>query len=147
MAQLRHGRLRRHALLKVSGYIIPAALERRGDVRAFWIGRVFRIYPALIAGAAVLILTLPAGDGSVALLRTGIDVASLVANGLMLQDVLGVINGMNVTWTLTYEMVFSFFVTALFTRGLHRHSGVIAVGFAAVALAVGTALGSILADP
>src|SRR4051812_44499549 len=29
----------------VSGYIIPASLERRGDVRAFWIGRVFRIYP------------------------------------------------------------------------------------------------------
>ncbi|MFD3683085.1 acyltransferase family protein [Streptomyces sp. NPDC058613] len=126
----------------VSGYIIPASLERRGDVRAFWIGRIFRIYPALIAGLAVSMLILPAGDGSVALLRTGDDLASLVANGLMLQDVLGVVNAMNVTWTLTYEMIFYFFVTALFTRGLHRHSGAIAVGFAAVALAVGTALGT-----
>ncbi|MFE9929793.1 acyltransferase family protein [Streptomyces sp. NPDC005533] len=126
----------------VSGYIIPASLERRGDVRAFWIGRIFRIYPALIAAFVLSIMLLPAGDGSVALLRTGDDLASLIANGLMLQDLLGVINGMNVTWTLCYEMVFYFFVTALFTRGLHRHSAPIAVGLAAVALAVGTAVGT-----
>ncbi|MET9958680.1 acyltransferase [Streptomyces sp. NPDC006326] len=126
----------------VSGYIIPASLERRGDVRAFWIGRFFRIHPALIATVAVSILMLPAGDGTVALLRTGDNPASLVANGLMLQDLLGVVNGMNVTWTLCYEMVFYFFVTALFTRGLHRHSGVIAVLFALAALTVGTAVGT-----
>ncbi|MFD7079602.1 acyltransferase family protein [Streptomyces sp. NPDC059918] len=124
----------------VSGYIIPASLERRGDVRGFWIGRLFRIYPAVIAAFAAAIMMLPAGDGSVALLRTGDDLASLVANGLMLQDMLGVINGMNVTWTLCYEMVFYFFVTALFTRNLHRHSAPIAVGFAGAALAIGTAL-------
>ncbi|MEU9302526.1 acyltransferase [Streptomyces sp. NPDC048269] len=126
----------------VSGYIIPASLERRGDVRGFWIGRLFRIYPALIAGLVLSIMMLPDGDGSVALLRTGDDLASLVANGLMLQDLLGVINGMNVTWTLCYEMVFYFFVTALFTRGLHRHSGPIAVALAGVALAAGTAVGT-----
>lgn len=126
----------------VSGYIIPASLERRGDVRGFWIGRIFRIYPALIAAFVLSIMMLPDGDGSVALLRTGDDPASLVANGLMLQDLLGVINGMNVTWTLCYEMVFYFFVTALFTRGLHRHSGPIAVALAALALAVGTAVGT-----
>ncbi|MFD7625851.1 acyltransferase family protein [Streptomyces sp. NPDC059851] len=126
----------------VSGYIIPASLERRGDVRAFWIGRIFRIYPALIAALALSIMILPKGDGSVALLRTGDDLASLVANGLMLQDMLGVINSMNVTWTLCYEMIFYFFVTALFTRGLHRHSGPVAVVCAAAALGVGTAVGS-----
>ncbi|MDX3537053.1 acyltransferase [Streptomyces sp. MB09-01] len=126
----------------VSGYIIPASLERRGDVRGFWIGRIFRIYPALIAAFVLSIMMLPDGDGSVALLRTGDDPASLVANGLMLQDLLGVINGMNVTWTLCYEMVFYFFVTALFTRGLHRHSAPIAVTLAGVALAIGTAVGT-----
>ncbi|MFF3084586.1 acyltransferase family protein [Streptomyces nojiriensis] len=124
----------------VSGYIIPASLERRGDVRGFWIGRLFRIYPAVIVAFVVSILMLPAGDGSIALLRTNDDLASLVANGLMLQDMLGVINGMNVTWTLSYEMVFYFLVTALFTRNLHRHSAPIAVGFAGAALLVGTAL-------
>ncbi len=126
----------------VSGYIIPASLERRGDVRGFWIGRIFRIYPALIAAFVLSIMMLPPGDGSVALLRTGDDLASLVANGLMLQDLLGVINGMNVTWTLCYEMVFYFLVTALFTRGLHRHSGPIAVALAGVALVTGTAVGT-----
>ncbi len=131
----------------VSGYIIPASLERRGDVRAFWIGRIFRIHPALIVTLAVSIMMLPDGDGSVRLLHTGDDLASLMANGLLLQDMLGVVNGMNVTWTLCYEMVFYFFVTALFTRGLHRHSAPIAAGCAAVALAVGTAVGERLLTP
>ncbi|WP_051807648.1 acyltransferase family protein [Streptomyces sp. NRRL F-2664] len=126
----------------VSGYIIPASLERRGDVRAFWIGRIFRIHPALIVALIVSIMMLPDGDGTVALLRTGDDLASLVANGLMLQDMLGVVNSMNVTWTLCYEMIFYFFVTALFTRRLHRHSGAIAAAFAAAALVVGTAVGT-----
>ncbi|WP_183067741.1 acyltransferase [Streptomyces sp. gCLA4] len=126
----------------VSGYIIPASLERRGDVRGFWIGRVFRIYPALIAAFVLSMIILPSGDDSIKLLRTGDDLASLVANGLMLQDLLGVINGMNVTWTLCYEMVFYFLVTALFTRGLHRHSAPIAVGLAGLALVTGTAVGT-----
>jgi peptidoglycan/LPS O-acetylase OafA/YrhL len=29
----------------VSGYIVPASLERRGSVRGFWVSRVFRLYP------------------------------------------------------------------------------------------------------
>ncbi|WP_078890514.1 acyltransferase family protein [Streptomyces maremycinicus] len=33
------------AFFLVSGYIVPASLERRGDVRAFWIGRLFRLWP------------------------------------------------------------------------------------------------------
>ncbi|MEU3915606.1 acyltransferase [Streptomyces sp. NPDC029721] len=131
----------------VSGYIIPASLERRGDVQAFWIGRFFRIHPALIVTIVAALLVLPAGDGSVRILKTGDDLASLITNGLLLQDVLGVTNGMNVTWTLCYEMVFYFFVTALFTHGLHRHSAPIAAGCAALALAVGTAVGEKLLTP
>ncbi|WP_406091112.1 acyltransferase family protein [Kitasatospora purpeofusca] len=124
----------------VSGYIIPASLERRGDVRAFWIGRIFRIYPALIVGIAVSIMILPEGDGAVAVFRTGHDLISVVANGTMLQDFLGVVNGLAVTWTLCYEMVFYFVVTALFTLNWHRRSGPIAVGLAAVALLFGTSI-------
>ncbi|MFF4371072.1 acyltransferase family protein [Streptomyces sp. NPDC001594] len=131
----------------VSGYIIPASLERRGDVRGFWIGRFFRIHPALIVTIALSLLVLPAGDGAIRVLRTGDDLSSLITNGLLLQDVLGVTNGMNVTWTLCYEMVFYFFVTALFTRGLHRHSASIAALCAALALAVGTAVGERLLTP
>ena len=121
----------------VSGYIIPASLERRGDVRAFWVGRLFRIYPALIGAFVVSIMMLPEGDGSVALFRTGHNLISLVANATMLQDMLGVINGMGVTWTLTYEMAFYFLVSGLFALGWHRRSSAFAVGFAAVALVFG----------
>jgi peptidoglycan/LPS O-acetylase OafA/YrhL len=29
----------------VSGYIVPASLERKGSVRTFWVSRLFRLYP------------------------------------------------------------------------------------------------------
>ena len=32
----------------VSGYIIPASLERKGSVRGFWVSRGFRLYPLYI---------------------------------------------------------------------------------------------------
>src|SRR5579875_535438 len=32
----------------ISGYIVPASLERRGSVRGFWVSRLFRLYPAYI---------------------------------------------------------------------------------------------------
>ncbi|MFC7588341.1 acyltransferase family protein [Nonomuraea antimicrobica] len=41
----------------VSGYIIPASLERRGDLRAFWTGRAFRLLPLLLV-AFCLVLAL-----------------------------------------------------------------------------------------
>jgi peptidoglycan/LPS O-acetylase OafA/YrhL len=29
----------------ISGYIVPASLERKGSVRTFWVSRIFRLYP------------------------------------------------------------------------------------------------------
>jgi peptidoglycan/LPS O-acetylase OafA/YrhL len=37
----------------ISGYIVPASLERKGSVRTFWVGRLFRLYP-LVAEMVVL---------------------------------------------------------------------------------------------
>ena len=34
----------------VSGYIIPASLERKGSVRGFWTSRLFRLYPLYVVG-------------------------------------------------------------------------------------------------
>src|ERR1700683_3416697 len=49
----------------VSGYIVPASLERKGSVRSFWVSRVFRLYPLylLVVGAAVLLWVF--GQGSI----------------------------------------------------------------------------------
>src|ERR1051325_4796376 len=37
----------------ISGYVVPASLARRGDLRGFWIGRVFRLYPAWLVAASL----------------------------------------------------------------------------------------------
>jgi peptidoglycan/LPS O-acetylase OafA/YrhL len=36
----------------VSGYIVPASLEHKGDVRSIWVNRVFRLYPRPPAAVA-----------------------------------------------------------------------------------------------
>ncbi|WP_316526173.1 acyltransferase family protein [Kitasatospora brasiliensis] len=121
----------------VSGYIIPASLERRGDVRAFWTGRIFRIYPAVAVAVLASLLVLPRGDQIVQDFAFDHPVLSLGANGLLLQDLLGVPSALGVMWSLGYEMVFYYFVSALFVQGWHRHSAPITVGFAAAALLIG----------
>ncbi|BFV58315.1 hypothetical protein KCMC57_up34190 [Kitasatospora sp. CMC57] len=124
----------------VSGYIIPASLERRGDVRGFWIGRIFRIYPALVLTLVAADLILPQAYAVVTMHGFHHDKLWLATNGLMLQDMLGVVNGLGVMWTLTYEMLFYFFVSGLYVVGWHRRSVPIAVGTAAVALVLGTTI-------
>ncbi|MFF2657485.1 acyltransferase family protein [Kitasatospora sp. NPDC058032] len=121
----------------VSGYIIPASLERRGDVRAFWIGRIFRIYPALIVAMLLSEFILPPAYQVLTFDSYHHDKLWLVGNGLMLTDMLGVWNGFGVSWTLTYEMLFYFLVSSLFAFGWHRRSTPIAVGAGAVALVMG----------
>ncbi|MFD8750598.1 acyltransferase family protein [Kitasatospora sp. NPDC059577] len=130
------------AFFIVSGYIIPASLERRGDVRAFWIGRVFRIYPALIVTMVFAELVLPHDYQVLTFDGYHHDLLWLAGNGLMLTDVLGVVNGLGIMWTLTYEMLFYFFVSSLFTFAWHRRSAPIAVGAGAVALVLGVLLPS-----
>ncbi|MFG3226672.1 acyltransferase family protein [Kitasatospora sp. NPDC048194] len=124
----------------VSGYIIPASLERRGDVRAFWLGRIFRIHPALIVTIVICLLTLPDEHMPVLLLNVPHVPTVLTANAMMLQDMLGQPNSLRVMWTLSFEMVFYFMVTALFVRGWHRRTSGIAVGLAAGALLLGVTL-------
>src|SRR5580693_8571417 len=40
----------------VSGYIVPASLERRGSVRTFWVGRLFRLFPLFVFAIAGVVL-------------------------------------------------------------------------------------------
>ncbi|MEO3824091.1 acyltransferase [Actinomadura sp. B10D3] len=127
----------------VSGYVVPFSLERRGSVRHFWAGRVFRLYPAwfvsvalaLALGSAGLSYGLPAALGE----RPW---ASTLAHLTMLQDLLGVPNVVNVYWTLSYEMVFYLLVTAMFVAGVHRSSARVALGFGVGAAILGVALPS-----
>ncbi|GGS81285.1 acyltransferase [Planobispora rosea] len=121
----------------VSGYIIPVSLEGRGDVRAFWLSRIFRLYPIyLLVVAAVLVMAvwLPVRE------QVPRDLASVSAHLTMLLDVVHLGGLADTMWTLSYEMVFYLLVTALFVLGLHLRSGTFAVGFGAAAVGAGLVL-------
>lgn len=123
----------------ISGYIVPASLERRGSVRTFWISRVFRLFPlfALVIAIALLLHVF----GLASLRGANRDPATAVlAHLFMLSDLMGQPSLVVVAWTLSYEMVFYLLVTALFTAGLHRRSGRLAAAFAIGALLLGGAL-------
>jgi peptidoglycan/LPS O-acetylase OafA/YrhL len=120
----------------ISGYVVPRSLERKGSVRAFWTGRVFRLFP--LFGFVILMLLLLHAFGLASLNGTNQDVAAAVLSHLfMLNDLLGGPNLLVVIWTLSYEMVFYLLLTALFTAGVHRRSGGLALSFGTGALLLG----------
>ena len=123
----------------VSGYIVPASLERKGSVRSFWVSRAFRLYPLYIFGLIVAVLLWKLGLGSIG--KTNYDgETSLLTHALMLSNVLGPKNAINVTWTLSYEMAFYLLLTALFVTGTHKRSSRYAILFAVAAVALGGVL-------
>jgi peptidoglycan/LPS O-acetylase OafA/YrhL len=127
----------------VSGYVIPMSLERHGSLRRFWIGRLFRIYPAYLF--AVLLLT--AATAAVpAVLRTE-TVSSVLAHATMLSDLVGLRGAVRPFWTLSYEMVFYLVVAGLFAWRLHRYSAWWACGLALTALIAGPVLPDDLLSP
>ena len=117
----------------VSGYIVPASLERRGSVRGFWVSRVFRLYPVYLFALSAMIVLWASGIGSLG----GMDsdaVTSSFADVFMLQSVLWGATVPNVVWSLAYEMVFYLMITALFLGGVHRRSSRYALVFGAAAV-------------
>ncbi|GAB2576107.1 acyltransferase [Paractinoplanes abujensis] len=125
LAIMRHIDLGKTAVLLfflVSGYVIPMSLERHGSLRRFWIGRLFRIYPAYLITIALFALLAAAGllhwQASLRA-ETG---AGVLAHLTMMPDLVGVRGVVRVFWTLSYEMVFYLVVTGLFAWGVHRHS-------------------------
>ncbi|WP_246147753.1 acyltransferase family protein [Nonomuraea turkmeniaca] len=118
----------------VSGYIIPTSLERHGDVRAFWISRIFRLYPLYLS---VIALVLALAWWVPVRAEVPRDGSAVAAHATMLLDVVNVGGVADTMWTLSYEMVFYLLVTALFLTGAQHRSGELSMGFAAAAVVVG----------
>src|ERR1700722_8867813 len=125
----------------VSGYIVPASLERKGSIRTFWLSRVFRLFPLFVVAIGAVFLLHPFGYTTFVSDQQH-PVATVLAHSFMLNNFLGVTPMINVMWTLSYEMVFYLLITALFTVGVHKRSGRIALVFAIGALALGGILPS-----
>jgi peptidoglycan/LPS O-acetylase OafA/YrhL len=120
----------------VSGYIVPASLERKGSLRGFWISRGFRLYPMYALAVLIAIIAFKTGYGDIANAQRhpGTSAASML---LMLPDVLTGPNVPNVVWSLSYEMGFYLLLAALFSWRAHRHSGGYALACAVGAVALG----------
>ncbi|MEU4167129.1 acyltransferase [Streptomyces sp. NPDC026665] len=139
MPQIDIGRYGVMLFFLVSGYVIPASLERRGCVRSFWIGRAHRIYPlwAAVVGS-VLALNLVGLAHLGARFDGQNPVTVAVAHATLLQEVLGTPSVVLVLWTLSYELAFYLLVVALFTVRLHRRSATVAVSLATLAAVTAT---------
>ncbi|MEV4291493.1 acyltransferase family protein [Nonomuraea bangladeshensis] len=120
----------------VSGYIIPHSLERHGDVRVFWIGRVFRLYPLYLAA---IVLTLALSPWVAVRAEVPRDGSAVAAHATMLLDAVGSAGVLNTMWTLSYEMVFYLLAAALFVLGVRDGRGVLPVLPAVVAAVTGLA--------
>src|SRR3984885_7465106 len=120
----------------ISGYIVPASLERKGSVRTFWVSRLFRLYPLYLLAVAIAVTLYLVHVGG--LRGEGADPeTSVLSQMLMMSNVLAGQNVPNVVWSLSYEMIFYLLLTALFMARVHRRSSRYALAFAAVAVAFG----------
>ena len=120
----------------VSGYIVPASLERKGSLRAFWTSRGFRLYPMY---AAAIVLAAIAYWNRFGTIRGAEHhpLQSVTSWLLMLPNLLTGPNVPNVTWTLSYEMVFYLLLAGLFSWRIHARSSSYALTFAVGAVALG----------
>ena len=119
----------------ISGYIVPASLERKGSVRTFWVSRLFRLYPLYLLAVGIAVALYFAHFGSIRG-EASDPATSVLSQLLMMSNVLGGKNLPNVVWSLSYEMVFYLLLTALFIARVHKRSSWYALGFAAAAVAV-----------
>jgi peptidoglycan/LPS O-acetylase OafA/YrhL len=120
----------------ISGYIIPASLEKRGSVRSFWISRFFRLYPMVALLLVTVIVLRRHNHYFPDPFAAQHPATSIAAHATMLQDLLGVPDAVWVLWSLSYEMVFYLVTVAVFVAGVSRFSAQIAVGIAAAAVLV-----------
>ncbi|MGX6600650.1 acyltransferase family protein [Micromonosporaceae bacterium Da 78-11] len=118
----------------VSGYIIPASLERRGSLRSFWIGRLGRLFPLYAVVIAAVLLLAVGGLVTVDPQPAAHPGTAAVAHLTMLPQLLGVAPVTPVLWTLTFEMAFYLLVSALFAIRVRRADGWVAVVFAVTAV-------------
>ena len=100
------GRIGVGAFFLVSGYVIPFSIKENSTLRSFWIGRLFRLWPAYIV-AIVLAVTFNVEDAR------SLGAFAIALNLTMLQQFFGVKNVLGVFWTLQIELIFYFLISLM----------------------------------
>jgi peptidoglycan/LPS O-acetylase OafA/YrhL len=100
------GRIGVGAFFLVSGYVIPFSIKENSTLKSFWIGRLFRLWPAYIV-AIVLAVTLNVEDSRL------LGSFAIALNFTMLQQFVGVKNVLGVFWTLQIELIFYFLISLM----------------------------------
>ena len=121
----------------VSGYIIPASLERHGSLRTFWVSRLCRLLPLYVVVTVAVVALHGFGLLPLDPALAADPLTAAVAHATLLPHLLGVPLVTPVLWTLTFEMAFYLLVGALFALRRHRAGAPLALVLAVVA--VGTA--------
>ncbi|WP_194505970.1 acyltransferase family protein [Couchioplanes azureus] len=124
----------------VSGYVIPLSLERSRSLRRFWVGRVFRVYPALLLSALMMAGFFATGVLPVPATLREEPLTATLGHVVLMQDMLGLPSMLITYWTLTFEMLFYLLVSALFVFRMNRMAVWIAPGLALVGLLAGPLL-------
>ncbi|UGT42409.1 acyltransferase [Nocardia yamanashiensis] len=113
----------------VSGFIIPASLERGRSLGAFWVGRFFRLYPLFWAASVAAMLLyavhryeLPSAflDDPVLDFATNLTMVQFFLDGPD-AEIIGA------AWSLSYELTFYLFLSLLLIARLNRSSVPLAV--------------------
>lgn len=116
------GRIGVTAFFLVSGFVIPMSIERAANLRLFWIGRGFRLYPAYLfslLALAMLGMLLPTRLAESGALTAPLpqSVWHWVANLSLFQMFLGVKDINPVSWTLGLEWIIYGGCAFLYWRG------------------------------
>ncbi|HLO99261.1 MAG TPA: acyltransferase [Fimbriimonas sp.] len=109
------------AFFIVSGFIVPHSLEAKGDVKAFWKSRFFRLFPAYWASLLLIALVL------VALQRQLPPPSVWAFNLTMMQGFFKRPDINPVAWTLGIEMLLYAGITAAFVVGVIKRTWVVSV--------------------
>lgn len=92
------------AFFLVSGFIVPQSLEKKGDIKEFWIGRFFRLFPLYWACLAIMAMVIAVGFQ----VTTAINPSNWthwLINMTMIEGILRQPEAIPVAWTLGLEMV------------------------------------------
>ncbi|UGT45364.1 acyltransferase [Nocardia yamanashiensis] len=113
----------------VSGFIIPASLERGRSLGAFWVGRFFRLYPLYWACLIAAMILHWVGRYDLKPIFLADPVTNFLTNLTMVQLFIGHpdIQIVLPAWSLSYELGFYLFLSLLLIGRLNRRSVPLAV--------------------